>query len=749
MKKILIALCLIASPVWAEKINVRSGDHEAFSRLVFDIPPDLRWEVIQGENYVQIAINRENIHFNLDKIFHLIPRTRILDVQEEVDGSSVRVEMAHGVFANYFSLGDGSLVLDVGTGFEKIDEHTQPSEKPAQNSFGEGEVAAFTPFYQRSPSPLLSPQEDVKVPEENLASGTEANTRMHDAELNLIYQIGRAASQNLIEIDQSMPESPEIKPEIEFSFEARTSTQRLPRGEQNFAMDAKTTIDRDNLSAVGASQLGVRCLSDEELYISAWLDDAPIIEQVSHARRQLLGEFDAPSPDAVEKLAKVYIAAGFGAEANALLTAMPVSGDQFIILKTLAAIVDNTPIPVGSDLAKMTDCDTNAALWGLLASDAPPSDLIVNFLAVKRAFSELPSHLRAQLGPRTIDRLLSLGAIDVAESIRSSLARSPDALDEIITLADYQFPESIKSTYEAADALIPLMASNKSSGHEALLRYIETSIKNRDPIDDETIQNAAALAYENRGRIQESSFLRANILGLGSVGKFKMAFYKLQAWPEESNPALRRGTVHELFRQLSEISNDRVFLTEYFSHEKLAIDSDLPTDVILSLADRLANMGFSSPSEDILSENIKRSERGRILLARAAIIDGHLSDAISHAKDIKDPEGLRLLATAHSLSGDHDAAREAFERLNDYESSSREAWRSGNFEYTPLREIGKESTPPNHFMINDENNSKNTDLGFQPEIISLDQARKLLDLSKTDRDSFSSLLLQSNALYDN
>lgn len=197
MKRILIALCLIVSPAWAEQVTVRSGDHETFSRLVFDLPPDARWEVIQDEDYVKIALDQKDIQFNLDNIFYFIPRTRILDVQEEAEGSSVRIKMASGTSANYFSLEDGSLVLDVGTGFEKTAKHAKPSWKLEPNSPGGGPLAVFTPFYQRPQSSFSSKREKELELEENMPTSADANTKFQDAESNLRYQIARAAAQGL------------------------------------------------------------------------------------------------------------------------------------------------------------------------------------------------------------------------------------------------------------------------------------------------------------------------------------------------------------------------------------------------------------------------------------------------------------------------------------------------------------------------------------------------------------------------
>lgn len=59
MKRIgfLIAvLVTAASAVTAQDVVVRSGEHDGFTRLVFDVPPDTRWMLAQRKNGASLTI---------------------------------------------------------------------------------------------------------------------------------------------------------------------------------------------------------------------------------------------------------------------------------------------------------------------------------------------------------------------------------------------------------------------------------------------------------------------------------------------------------------------------------------------------------------------------------------------------------------------------------------------------------------------------------------------------------------------
>ncbi len=146
--------------------------------------------------------------------------------------------------------------------------------------------------------------------------------------------------------------------------------------------------------------------------------------QIEEARSKLVGEFDKPQRDAVAKLARLYVRLGFGAEARAVLHALPVEMPDSDLIETMAEIVDNGSAVTPGRLAGQANCKGAAALWSVLASPHLPVGTVVNTDAVIQSFSGLPLALRELLGPGLADRFLARNDTDTARALRDTITRA-------------------------------------------------------------------------------------------------------------------------------------------------------------------------------------------------------------------------------------------------------------------------------------------------------------------------------------
>ncbi len=113
---------------------------------------------------------------------------------------------------------------------------------------------------------------------------------------------------------------------------------------------ATTVYDRDSRAAragqaADAAAPPPACLPDEKFDVAAWSNGRPLPEQLPVLRSQLIGEFDRADPEALARLARLYIRFGFGAEAEALLAGFdggPEPEDRPLLVD-MARIVDGRP----------------------------------------------------------------------------------------------------------------------------------------------------------------------------------------------------------------------------------------------------------------------------------------------------------------------------------------------------------------------------------------------------------------------
>jgi len=183
--------------------------------------------------------------------------------------------------------------------------------------------------------------------------------------------------------------------------------------------------------------------------------------------------------------------------------------------------------------------------------------------------------------------------------------------------------------------------------------------------------------------------LRAQILGLGSSGAFGEAFSALDQWHDRGSAELKAATEKRVFAMLVRAPDDALFLTDYFERKAEAEGAALPPELQVEISDRLSGLGFPRPAQQILDPETKRSEAGRVALARAALADGDGSSALTHLNGIPGEEASQLRGRALSMLGEHSDALGAFELSGDAEALASAAWRSGNWKM--VSETGTEA----------------------------------------------------------
>ena len=91
--------------------NVQTGEHENFTRVVVTIPVDAAWQLGRNDNGYLLRVPGVN-EYNLGGFFDLIPRDRIVDVQNASAGSELQFFLDCECYADAFLEGTRVLVLD-------------------------------------------------------------------------------------------------------------------------------------------------------------------------------------------------------------------------------------------------------------------------------------------------------------------------------------------------------------------------------------------------------------------------------------------------------------------------------------------------------------------------------------------------------------------------------------------------------------------------------------------------------------
>lgn len=553
------------------------------------------------------------------------------------------------------------------------------------------EVAAVTPAPEPGPNPAEAPETVTLpiVPEPRIETGG-VNARVAEAETELLQQLSRAASQGLVraEVPTLRPTpadgsetAPSPEPtEVATTPEPETAQSGLAA---HLNIRSKTSIDRE-LSAL-ANNLpvtadGKECLPDSALAVMDWSDDRPMLIQLGEVRSGLVGEFDKPSSKGIEALVKLYLHFGFGAEARSTMEGFPTEITNADVLADMAAIFDHGKADPEGRIARMVDCDTAAALWGLLArADIGPGDT-VNSTAALRAFSALPLHLRRMLGELLAQRFLQMDEPANARAVRDAILRAPGEHGISISMINARL-ELAKGNLRGAEPLLEdVVRANGPDSVEAVLLYVDGRLQDGLPVDPGMVANAGALAFEFKGSRQAAPLERAQVLGLASNGDFGEAFAALARWRKDGFDPLQSQVKDELFAMLAAPEASQLFLTHYFANRDLIRPDEASPDLRLALSERLLSFGFTDEARRMRGADTGQTETGRLFLARAALADFDGAEALRQLDGFDGTEARRLRADALRMLGRHDAAAEAYLAAEAPQEAGQEAWRAGQWE---------------------------------------------------------------------
>ncbi|WP_444463734.1 hypothetical protein [Rhodobacter capsulatus] len=735
----LAAMLIAGAPAAAQQIAVRSGEHDTFSRLVFMLPPGTAWSTERVAGGYRLTTPGRETRFDLSRVFDLIPKTRILSVTADVDARSVFIETSPSVRLESFPLPIGAAVIDIVDGAEPDAPAPMP---PAPQSFRPTPNRTYLDLYWSKPLPEAPEDPAQPIARTTPASPTAPlalpDARVTTAEQSLIDQLGRAASQGLITMELPRPQA----------APAETPDQTGPQAPEDataeeapsLALQSETVIDRDTASVFARHQLsdtGHSCPPDQEFDVLSWQNDKPVVDQLTEARRDLVGEFDRPRTEAVLNLARVYIAFGFGAEAKAALRSFGISPEEAGMLPIMADIVDGTPPPPETGLSGLAACDGKVALWAVLALKEAPRKQDVNFGAVLRAYSALPPNIRALVGPALSARLIDMGAPDVATTVRSMLARAPENHQATLAQIDAQIELSAGRKEEATRLLDGLAQSDTPVAADSLITSIETKLSLGAAIPAADVDNAGALGRQMRGSETGARLMRAEVLGLGSTARFDEAFRALQSWDASDFGTVKRSAVDGLAALLGKVPDDGIFIETFFRHRDQIDPGALAESVQIALANRLSATGFWQSARDILSVETRRSPDGRLALARAALVGRDAAAAYSYIGDLPGEEAATLRGEAMSMLGKHNTAAGEFADAGKPQAQIEESWRAGD--WTTVAQYGS------------ENQKRFVEL-FAPETVPpaqseevaplgpLARAQQLITQSQSEREAFDKLM---------
>ncbi|MEO0772839.1 MAG: hypothetical protein AAFZ04_06620 [Pseudomonadota bacterium] len=748
------ALLLLASsgPGWAQTVIVRAGEHADFTRVVFNVPERMEVAITYRDGGIDLQFDRRDLQFETDTVFDFIPTTRLTALDVQTETGTPEIEADAGLSTVRLSLdcrcdiqidwaGDRAFVVDIRDetalsaalfpGPEDASSTKPPRDAadffpdplpailgPVPAGPSEVEQAKANPVAQSDTSlNLLSDfgqpsvgsvaflLADAQDRQQSLLSTpapqpTEYSERLNESQDAILQQIGRAATQGLLEPrtstlpDLPEPDSPSNEPQP--TPENQTGTVQTTRDgvgplnpntvqanpQRNMTISAATSMDQamsERLNiALGEGQTP-GCMNPQRVDAAAWAKDERFISQIGDLRSAILGEFDEPSPAAIKKLAQFYIHFGFGAEAKQVMTMLPAEKTPDPVLLAMINILEHGHDGQTSALAGYMDCDPLVAVWSLLSYEKVPGNEPIDPDGIVRGILNFPVHLRAHLGPIVGEKLRVAGYPNSADHIARALLRNEDTTSTAAAFLDTMTDATGPDARPSEASLEEVVADNSQPSPEALLKLIDARLSEDALMSEDMALLAGAFATELRDVPMGQDMARAYILSLGASGAFDDAFAELTRL-SNSAPVPRNGTLSDLLGLLADKATDPVFLT----HTIAAAPSTrfkLDDTVGNALAARLLSLGFPDQASTFVEPMAQgAAERSRKLIrAEIALKINRPRQAELEVLGESGDDVMAIIARARSMAGEHGAAQDIFTGINAAEDAERQAFLGGDW----------------------------------------------------------------------
>lgn len=654
MKYLCLLLCLLGVPALAQGVNVKSGEHGPFTRLVFTYSEPVDWVLGRSAQGYALRLKGPSRVYDLSDVYRRITRDRLRSIWVDPASNDLLLGVDCACHAIPFELGPTVLVIDIrdgppptGSSFElSLEEGSPQAPLQAAERKRPRRSNRVQPVYDWLAPPTAAAGHNALAPD-SLAD----DLRLKEFRAMLIAEVGRGATQGVVEVavpEERMPQEPSGAPNQEEPNNARAALDALP------GIDIST----DRTAAPDVTVVGANCPEPTDMASAAPPEGEDAVTLLAQARANVLTEFDIPDPTQVTQAVDTYLYFGLGAEARWMLDSFLPLGQSDPLRRSISFLVDGAPLP-DNPFEGMQNCDSAAALWALLAADDRVPLAFVNGAAVSRSFLAMPAELRAALGPDIARRLLASGDAANAEVVRQAFARATSEENPAVgLLAATQALQA--GDPAAAEAALPQDAQGENALNR-LLTLVEARFLQRKAVDGKDLQALEAFAFEHGDGPLRPQLDRALAHAAALGGDYAAAFGHAG-----QDLALER----DVWMLLAETGTETPLLT-------FAVGLDatqraaLPPSIRGKIAERLLAAGLPNAATEWVQSDDPESD----LAARIALANGDSRGALRMLSRLVPEVDPDLLATAYIASGEFGAAANTYRTAGNVAQAARlERW---------------------------------------------------------------------------
>ncbi|SFL75554.1 hypothetical protein SAMN04488042_1011386 [Shimia aestuarii] len=676
---------LSAVVAWAGQVSFQSGEHDGFTRLVMTLPDaTTEWALSgTGETYL-VTVADPALKVDAGSVFGRIRRDRLKEIVADEAKGQIRLVLNCRCQIKTRILKDRYVVFDIRDRVAKTNIRPDrfvfeldPIEMEVTRRFRFAETGGGMPTY---PSKVEAKERISDIVEAATApeSAVDKQKALATAQSELFEQIGRAATQSLLEPVQVLPQRASQKPESA-SFLQETTERNPDRTGGKGNMAAHNAMDEFLTLQEGLSRAlvpGSRCLPEDALDIGAWADDRTIDAQVAALRGKLYGEFDAINLSAAQELARLYVHFTFGVEARQILNMAAV--DDALVLLEMSYLVEGLP-PQTKVFQEQAECAGPSALWALLSGARLSEEHVVT--SVVNTFNNMPRHLREHLGGRLSAALNRQGHIEAAELVLNAVERLNGPKPPDFGVAQAKLASAKGDHDTANEKLREVVDNNSEMSLDAIVDLIDLHVRQDLAPTSDTIALVGAFAVEHKHTPYGPKLRRAHYLARLQAREHGSALDLLEEIEKLDDANTVSDLRDMLGRSLVAHADDFEFL-ELSVGRGLVAPGMFSEPVAVLVAERLVDRGFLREARQQLQAALPgmKSDRRRLIMARIALDEGLPRRAEAEILGLSGRDADELRAAARAAAGDHSKAAALLQAIGDIPAATEQAWLGGDWQ---------------------------------------------------------------------
>lgn len=703
-----------------DTVFVRAGEHPSYSRLVIQIERDLPWEFRTIGRRAVLTLPETDTEFDVSEVFKRIPKTRILSLRSVKNGGDTELAMTFGCACEaQAKIESNLLIIDVsesetslGLGTKPSDLSEMTSDLPPPRPASPTTIAEMDPGTQETQErPTIAENQEL----ESIESGPPTNEQNTDETIGpndvadlLIQQLNRAAEQGLVELatqetvvtPNAEPDVPMMEPE-KFLARAEEDIDGLEAMAKRFARELSqpeiggsvavrvpetistlsrpgqlpeiARLDKDTNAAKNEN-----CIDPNLLDVRHWSDERPAAIQISDLRGKLFGEFDKPDTNTALDLVRLYIAYGFGLEAQTLISDLGLSGYEVEVLNEIATSIDGQQNALGGHLDKAAGCGGSNDLWRAVALGTteslpiPEPDEIITF------FAEMPILVRRLLAPSLIQSFLARNQVEEATRLLEIVDRSPGTDNAALVMARAQLDHTTGKIHAAEQAFSDLVRQGGPESVPAAILLTESIVARGAKVPDLLVQDLEALVRVHRGTDLGSRLRLSEISAKAGSDRLDDA---LKVVREQSGGVLTPGSELSIATNsiLSDASIQKNGVSELlkalFKNSDLLTSPAIYPETRVHLANQFVESGLPNSAWEFLTTNPENTPDGQDFLLGQALLAMDLSTQALEALSKNTSEQAAVVrAKAYAKSGDYSMAYKELVDFDIEENLARFAW---------------------------------------------------------------------------